>query len=228
MRYNQFCPVSKASELLGDKWTLLIIREALMGAARFNEFQRGMPLISPTMLTRRLNELAENGLLIRKKIPAQKGHKYYLTEAGKELAPVIRQLGEWGMRWARGRMEDADLDVELLMLYLGRSIRPERLPGEETVIQFNFMDLKKLGKCWIVVRNKDVDVCLEDPGKDVDIWFVTDLRTMIEVWMGDITYRQAIREKRLKLVGSSSLVRNVSRWMANSVYAGIPHAKEIG
>ncbi|MGH8119805.1 MAG: winged helix-turn-helix transcriptional regulator [Gammaproteobacteria bacterium] len=227
MRYKQFCPVAKASELLGEKWTILIIREALMGATRFNEFQRGLPLISPTMLTKRLHELAKNGLLTRKRIPAQKGYKYYLTEAGKELFPVIKQLGDWGMRWARGQMEDSDLDVELLMLYLGRSIKPEKLPGEETIIQFNFSDLEKLGKWWIVVRNNDVDVCLEDPGKDVDVWFVTDLRTMIEVWMGDITYRQAIREKRLKLIGSPSLTSNVTRWMADSVYSGIPPAKEI-
>ena len=227
MRYKQFCPVAKASELLGEKWTFLIIREALMGARRYKEFEHGMSRISPTMLTKRLNELVENGLLVRKKIPAQKGYEYFLTEAGKEIAPVIRQLGDWGMHWARGQMENSDLDVELLMLYLVRSIQTEKLPGEETIIQFTFTDISKLGKWWIVVHNDDVDVCLEDPGRDVDVWFVTDLRTMIEVWMGDTSYRKAIRDRKLKLVGPQSLTRNVTRWMANSVFSGIAAAAEI-
>lgn len=227
MEYQQFCPVAKASELLGDKWTILILREALMGAKRFNEFERGLGRISPTMLTKRLNELVINGLMIRKKITGQKGNEYFLTQAGKDVNPVIMQLGDWGMRWARGQMENSDLDVELLMLYLQRSIRTDKLVGDQTIIQFNFTNLTKLGKWWLVVHRDEVDVCLEDPGKEVDVWFVTDLRTMVEVWMGDITYRKAIREKRLKLIGPVSLINNVTNWMANSVYAGIPRAVEI-
>jgi len=227
MEYQQFCPVAKASELLGDKWTILILREALMGAKRFNEFERGLGRISPTMLTKRLNELVINGLMIRKKITGQKGNEYFLTQAGKDVNPVIMQLGDWGMRWARGQMENSDLDVELLMLYLQRSIRTDKLAGDQTIIQFNFTNLTKLGKWWLVVHRDEVDVCLEDPGKEVDVWFVTDLRTMVEVWMGDITYRKAIREKRLKLIGPVSLINNVTNWMANSVYAGIPRAAEI-
>ena len=227
MQYKQFCPIAKASELLGDKWTLHIIREALVGAKRFNELERGLGRISPAMLTKRLNELVINGLLIRKKISGQKGHEYFLTQAGRELAPLIRQLGDWGMRWARGQMENSELDVELLMLYLVRSIKTEKLPGGETIVQFNFVDLKKLGKWWIVVHDRDVDVCLQDPGRDVDVWFVTDLRTMIEVWMGDITYKQAIRGRRLKVIGPQSLTGNITNWMANSIYSGIPQASEI-
>ena len=226
-RYKQFCPVAKASEILSEKWTFLIIREAIMGATRFNEFQRGMALISPTMLTKRLNDLTDSGLLIRKKIPAQKGYEYHLTGAGKELFPVIKQLGDLCMRWARGQMIDSELDVELLILYLVRSIKPENLPGNETVIQFNFTNLEKLGKWWILVRENDVDACLDDPGRDVDIWFTTDLRTMIEAWMVDISYKQAIRDKRLKLVGPKTLTNNVTLWMANSIFSGIPRASEI-
>ena len=227
IRYEQFCPVAKASEILSEKWTFLIIREAIMGATRFNEFQHGMALISPTMLTKRLNDLTENGLLMRKKIPAQKGYEYHLTGAGKELFPIIKQLGDWGMRWARGQMVDSELDVELLILYLVRSIKPESLPGNETVIQFNFTNLKKLGRWWIVVRGNNVDACLEDPGRDVDIWFTTDLRTMIEAWMGDITYKEAVRDKRMKLIGPKALTNNITLWMTNSIFAGIPQASKI-
>ena len=227
MKYGQFCPIAKAAEILCEKWTLLIIRELLMGARRFNELQRGISSISPTMLTKRINELTDSGLVIRKKMPGQKGYEYFLTEAGRELAPVINHLGSWGLRWARGQMENSDLDVELLVLYLMRSIQPAKLTGKETIIRFNFIDLKTLNNWWIIVRENNVEICTEDPGRDIDVWFNVDLRTMIEIWMGDKTYKSAVREKKLQLVGDSSLINNVSNWMKNSVYADIQPASEI-
>lgn len=227
MEYKQFCPIAKASELLGERWTFLIMRELLFGSRRFNELQRAMAQISPTMLTKRLNELAEKGLIVRKKIAGQKGHEYYPSPAGNDLWPVIQALGEWGMRWARGQMSDAELDVELLMLYLVRSIKPDKLVGDETTVRFRFSDLEKLQKWWLIVRGRDIDVCIEDPGKDIDVWFDTDLRTMIEVWMGDCSYRSAIRSGKLKLSGSRALTRNVSDWMSGSVFSGIPAATNI-
>lgn len=227
MKYNQFCPVAKAAEILGEKWTFLVIRELLMGARRFNELQRGLASISPTMLTKRLNELTNDGLVIKKKIPGQKGYEYFLTEAGNELSSIIKQLGIWGTRWARGQMANSELDVELLMIYLVRSIKPEKLIGKETIIRFNFTDLKKLNYWWIVVRKNDIDICVEDPGREVDVWFTVDLRTMIEVWMGDNTYKSAIREGKLKLVGHPALVNNVTNWMSNSVYVENQPAEDI-
>ena len=111
MEYGQFCPIAKALEILGERWTLLIVRELLMGSSRFNEMQRGLNLISPTILTKRLNELCNAGIVIRKKIPGQRGYEYFLTEMGRELLPVVTSIGEWGMRWARGKMDDSDLDL---------------------------------------------------------------------------------------------------------------------
>ena len=227
VEYRQFCPVSKALELLGERWTLLIIREMLVGARRFSELQRGLAQISPTMLTKRLKQLADDGLIVRKRIPGQSGYEYFLSEAGHELFPVIQALGQWGMKWARGKLADSDLDVELLMLYLVRSIDPTRLVGDETVIRFNFTDLKQLKKWWLVVHGDNVDVCLEDPGKEVDVRFDVDLRTMIEIWMGDRTYRSAQRDGKLKLSGLPALTRNVTDWMTNSAYAGIAPPTEI-
>ena len=227
MEYGQFCPVAKATEILGEKWTLLIIRELLMGGTRFNELQRGLSLISPTILTKRLNDLADSGLIVRKKIPGQRGYEYFLTEAGRELYPVVKQVGEWGMRWARGKMSPSDLDLDLLMLYLQLSIMPDKLVGKETVVHFNFTDVDTYPKWWLVVKENNTDVCVQDPGKDVDVYFTTDLRTMIDAWMGDITYKTAINNGRLKLVGDSTLTRNVTSWMANSMFAGMAPANEI-
>ena len=227
MEYGQFCPVAKALEILGERWTILIVREMLMGGKRFNEMQRGLNQISPTILTKRLNDLTDAGIALRKKIPGQRGYEYFLTEMGKELLPVVASIGEWGMRWARGKMDDTDLDLELLMLYLQRSIVADKLPGDETVIRFKFTDISQFSDWWIVTSENDVEVCVRDPGKDVDVDFTTDLRTMIEVWMGDTAYKTAISDGRLILVGQSGLTRNVESWLAPSVFAGIAPATAI-
>lgn len=227
MKYGQFCPVSKASEMLGDKWTLLIVRELLMGATRFNILQRGLSTISPTMLTKRLNELCDSGIVLKKKIPGQKGFEYFLTAAGQEVAPIIEAFGVWGMRWARDNLPVQDLDVELLMLYLERSVDVDKLIGTETVIHFHFTDLNELDDWWIVVKDRQIDACTEDPCKNVDIYFTTDLRTMIEAWMGDISFKTAIDHKRLIVVGPAALTRNISSWIRPTIFDGIRPANEI-
>ena len=219
MQYNQFCPIAKASELLGDKWTFLLLREFLAGGNRFNELQRGLGDISPSLLSTRLRQLEEVGIIERNKIKGQQGFEYYLTQAGKEVFPIVKELGKWGMKWARNQIDDEELDIELLMLYLVRSIKPKYLTGKETIIHFKFHNLKKLQDWWVIVKDNDVDVCLEDPGKEVDVWFNTDVRTMMEVWMGDQSYRSAIEKKKLNIVGRTSLTKNVTKWMSNSDFA---------
>ena len=125
MDYGQFCPISKAVEILGDKWTLLIVRELLMGGRRYNELQRGLSQISPTVLSKRLDSLSRNGLVLKKKIPNQKGYEYFPTKSCSELLPIIKSLGDWGMHWAKSNLTEKDYDVELLMLYLQRSVNPD-------------------------------------------------------------------------------------------------------
>jgi len=147
---------------------------------------------------------------------------------GRELLPVVMQFGEWGMRWARGALQEKDLDVELLMLYLQRSIRPEALPGKETVVRFKFSDLKLLSDWWLLIDGSSIDVCVQDPGREVDIYFGTDLRTMIQVWMGDLSYRAAIADGRMKIVGPLALTRDIKSWLAPHILADIRPAREIG
>ena len=139
MKYSQFCPIAKATEVLGDRWTLLIVREALMGASRFSEFQRGLGGISTAVLTERLKSMAENGLLVRRSLTGKRGYEYFPTPGCKELLPIIVSLGDWGMRWAKDNLVEEDYDVELLMLYLERSIIREMLPGpgQDVDVYFN-------------------------------------------------------------------------------------------
>jgi DNA-binding HxlR family transcriptional regulator len=227
MDYGQFCPISKAVEILGDKWTLLIVRELLMGGRRYSELQRGLSQISPTILSKRLDSLSRNGLVLKKKIPNQKGYEYFPTKSCSELLPIIMSLGEWGMRWAKSNLTEKDYDVELLMLYLQRSVNPENLVGDETVIRFKFTDIKEYPDWWMVVEDNKVDLCTNDPGKDVDVYFTTTVKTMVDVWMGWSTYRKAIANDELKLVGPKALINNVSAWMEDSIYADAAPASSI-
>jgi DNA-binding HxlR family transcriptional regulator len=222
IRYGQICPVSKAAELLGERWTLLIIRELVLGTTRFNDFQRALSQISPTLLTKRLNQLEEAGLLVRKTMPGQKRIEYYPTAASKELKPIILGLGEWGMRWARGQMNDDELDVEMLMYDLQRRIDASQLPGGRTVIKFLFRALPKFGHWWIVIEADGTRVlCVHNPRVPVDIELITDLRTMSHVWAGDMDIRMAKDMGRLQLKGDSNLMRTISSWLQPGTFAHI-------
>lgn len=227
MGYKQFCPVAKAMDMLGEKWTVLIVREFFVGATRFNQIQRGLPTISPTLLTRRLATMEQEGLIYKKRIPGQRGHEYFPTQACEELFPVIKQIGVWGMRWARYQMSDEEFDLELLMTYLERSIRPGKLIGRETVIRFNFNDVEEYPSWWIVVSGDDIDVCVHDPGKEVDVYFNVSVKVMCLLWMGDISYRKAIADGELNLVGPTALTRQVEDWLVPNMFAGEKPAKEI-
>ncbi len=213
MKYGQFCPIAKATEVVGEKWTLLIIRELLMGASRFNQLTRGLGSISPALLTTRLNTLVEHGLVVRRKIPGQRGHEYFPAAACTELLPILRQLGGWGMRWAKNNLVEEDYDVELLMLYLERSIATDKLPGSETILRFAFDDLRKQRLWWLIVQDQKVDVCVKDPGREVDIYFTSTVRIMTDVWLGHRSYSNAIRAGELKISGPTSLTRSVKSWL---------------
>lgn len=224
MRYGQFCPIAKATEILGEKWSVLIIREFLMGARRFNELQRGLGMISPALLTNRLKSFEEQGLIVRRKISGQKGYEYFPTEACEQLLPVLVAMGEWGLCWAKHNLLDEDFDVEFLMLYLERSIDPEKLVGNETIIRFDFTDLDHQNVFWLLVQGEKVDLCVNDPGKDVDIYFTGTVRTMTDVWMGDRTYKEAIKSGDLYVQGPPGLTRNISAWMKPSIFEKSPRS----
>jgi len=214
MEFGQFCPIAKAMEVLGEKWTVLILREVLMGSSRFNQLQRGLSLISPAVLTKRLNSLAEYGLIYKTKLPGQKGHEYLPSPSAKELLPIFIDLGGWGMRWTRSHLTSLDYDVEFLMLYLQRSVKPENLPGRTTVIRFNFTDFEAQPSWWLVVSGDQVDVCVLDTGREVDVYFTSTIKCLSDIWMGETTYRKEIAEGNLKLVGNRALTQNVTSWLS--------------
>ena len=227
IEYNQFCPISKTAEIFGEKWTLLIIRDLVLGATRFNQIQRSIPMISPTVLNKRLSDLQARGVVVRRRIPNQRGHEYQLTESGRELLPLILKMAEWGMRWARNEMTDDELDVELLMGDIQRRIQAEKLPGGRTLLKFKYTDLDNFSDWWVKIENGDVEVCLDDEGHEIDVYFTSDLRTMTEVWMGDLSLRKAQDEGRLIIVGPSAYLRNLRAWFPLHLYADIRPVQRV-
>ena len=217
--YGQFCPVAKATEIVGEKWTLLILRELMLGSTRFNSFQRAMSRISPTLLSKRLKALEDRGLIVRKRAPGQKSHEYHLTACGRELQPIIEHLAIWGMRWARGQMSDSELDVEFLMWDLQRRLQTRHLPNGETVLCFIFDELEQFKTWWMVICDGDVDLCTENPGKDVDLYINTPVRTLVEVWNGDLEIKKALREKYIRTHGNTRLARSMPNWLGICLYA---------
>lgn len=218
MKYGQFCPIAKATEVLGDKWTLLIIREILNGGTRFSELQRGLGSISTAVLTERLKTLTDQGIIARRRASGKRNYEYYPMSACKELEPIVLSLGDWGMRWAKDNLVDEDYDVELLMLYLERSIACDMLPGPETILRFTFSDLRDLQTWWLIANDDGVDVCVKDPGRDVDVYFNSTVKVMTDVWLGHRPYKDALDSHDLTMIGDASLTRSVSKWLRCTLF----------
>ncbi|MGC2173828.1 MAG: helix-turn-helix domain-containing protein [Acidimicrobiales bacterium] len=209
--YGQFCPVSKAAELICQRWTLLILRELLVGSTRFNEIRRGVPTCSPTLLSKRLKELDRAGIIER--VVDNHEITYSLTEAGQELLPIVLGLGEWGQRWVRTDYSLNDLDPGLLLWDVRRHLQPGGLGDRRVTIQFVFAALSANHRYfWLVVDAHEVDLCLTDPGREVDVIVEADLRTLTEIWMGDTRFRDALADGRIVLRGQSIVTRRIPAW----------------
>ena len=206
--YNQFCPVAMAAEILCARWTLVLLRELVIGSTRFNELRRGVPRMSPALLSKRLKDLEVAGIVSRSKVSGEVGvYKYQLTKAGRDLQPVIETVGAWGQRWIETEASLKNLDPNLLMWDIRRNIDPAPMPRRRSTIEVIFADQPVARRNWwlIVQPGSEVDLCSVDPGFDVDLYLATDLRTMTEVWMGYTSMGQAKREGRLTITGSREL-----------------------
>lgn len=216
--YGQFCPIAQALEVLAERWTLLVIRELLMGSTRFSELQNGVPLMSRTLLSDRLRTLRDVGLVERHDGPS--GPQYSLTEAGRELQPILEGIGHWGKRHANRGLPDEHLDPKLLMWDMQRRLNTDKLPKERTVVLFRFSDAKRAeARFWLVVNESLVDLCLKHPGFDVDLTLDTDVRTLTEIWMGRRAFSDCIRDRSVVLSGSRPLQRAFPTWLALSSFA---------
>ena len=220
--YRQFCPVAMAAEILCTRWTVLVLRELVAGSKRFNDLRRGLPRMSPALLSQRLKELEAANVISRNPSASEPGvFEYHLTAAGRELEPVVQGFGIWGQRWIDAELSLQHLDAPLLMWDIRRNINPDPMPGRRVVVQFQYRDLPANQRSWwlLVDREADIDLCAIDPGFDVDLYVSTDLRTMTAIWMGADTVRAALRAERLLLTGDRQLAANVETWLSLSPFA---------
>lgn len=217
--YGQFCPVSKAMEVLDERWTMLILRELLMGSTRFNDLRRGVPKMSPTLLSKRLRSLERSGVVRREGSGVKTS--YHLTEAGQQLGPIVDALGVWGMRWA-GDLGDDDLDPHLLFWDIRRTIPVENWPRKRTTLSFELTDVPpKVARWWLVVTEHETDVCDFDPGYEVDARVQTGLRELTLVWRSDLSWDRALRQGAIRIEGPQETRRAVPTWIGHSSIAAL-------
>jgi DNA-binding HxlR family transcriptional regulator len=217
-KYGQFCPVAQASEIVAERWMPLILRELICGSRRFNEIRRGVPLISPSLLSSRLRDLERAGVV--KRVPVTRNQaEYRLTKAGKELRPIIEQLGLWGQRYAKRELTEEDVDVSLLMWDIRRRIRTDIFGKRRQVIRFDLTDAPQ-GKAhwWLLVDRGEVDLCLKHPGFDENLVITTDTVILTRVWRGDMALRKTLRTKKIAIQGDRFLISRFDEWFALSPF----------
>ncbi len=221
--YGQFCTVSRAAEVLCERWTPLVVRELLCGSRHFNDLHRGVPRMSPSLLAQRLRRLEEFGVVRRS--PDGKVWQYSLTEAGEELRPIVMALGHWGARWVGSRLRDAELDAGLLLWDMRRSVRIQEFPPRAIVIQFRFRDARP-GETswWLVVEHGAVDLCRDDPGRDPTLVVDTTVRALTDVWTGDRTAREVLQSGELAVRGRGQDAGSLWRWLGTGTFAGTRQA----
>ena len=215
--YGRFCPVALGAEVFAERWTPLILRELLAGSSRFSELQRGLPGVPRALLTQRLGSLQRAGLIERRPTRTGRGFEYHLSPAGLSFRPVVEALGRWGYEWAAGQLRPDNLDAGLLMWFLRRRVRVDRLPAQRVTVQFEFRDADKRS-FWLVLHRPEVDLCLADPGFDTDLHVTTDVATFTQVYLGHVSITRALGDGSVTLVGRSDLRRAFGGWIGLSPF----------
>ncbi len=226
--YGEFCPVATAAALLAERWTLLVVRELLMGSRHFNQLRRGLPRMSPTLLSGRLALLQDQGVVAREAC-GDAGWTYALTQAGRELLPLIETMGHWGKRWVATSLRRTDIDVRLMMWGMHREFDLAALPAPRVVLKIELADGGRgSSEFWLILDRSGglPELCVQDPGHELDAIVTTDVVTLAQVYSGDLTFGQARTSGHLRVQGSATLVRSMPKWFARSLFAGT--ARQVG
>jgi DNA-binding HxlR family transcriptional regulator len=224
-KYKQYCPVARASEILADRWTPLIVRELILGSHRFNDIERGLPGISRSLLASRLRDLEDSGVVERLARAGSTVADYHLTEAGRDLKAVIEAVGGWGVRWAFGDPRPEELDAALLVWKIHQRINRELLPDQRIVVEFDFTG-PKARRVWLLLDRREVSVCVTPPGFDSDLIVRADLAFFYRVWFGHVEYEAAIRSGGVIVDGLPVLAKQIPRWLMWSPMARFVRDRE--
>ena len=222
--YGQYCPLALAMEIFGQRWTMLVISRIIDGCHTFNEIHRGVPGISPSLLSHRLNELIDHGIVFREKHPQKTSYTYHVTEAGQDLESIIMNIAIWGQHWGRD-MRLEDMDPAFLAWSMHTRINTQAMPSGRIVMEFEFTGTSHdVNRFWLVHELGKVDMCLKHPGYETDILITSDLKIFIEAWRGLRDLRAEINERQINLTGPSTLRKSFPDWLLLSSLA--PYARK--
>ena len=218
-RYGQFCPVAKTAEVFCQRWTALILRNITWGARRFSEIHRGVPMMSPTLLSQRLSQLEKDGIVERRR--DGRAVSYHLTQSGREFAPLIEAMGVWGQRWARRDLAEGEVDMDLLLWGIERSARADAFGGRAVVrIEFTDQPAHK-ALWWYLCDDGRWQLCIDDPGGETDLYLAATVADLIRVYRGDVPLRRALSDGLVEAIGDYQALEALPVWLNLGVLATI-------
>ena len=218
-RYGQFCPVAKTAEVFCQRWTALILRNITWGARRFSEIHRGVPMMSPTLLSQRLSQLEKDGIVERRR--DGRAVSYHLTPSGREFAPLIEAMGVWGQRWARRDLAEGEVDMDLLLWGIERSARADAFGGR-AVVRIEFTDQPAHKALWSYLCDDGrCQLCIDDPGGETDLYLAATVADLIRVYRGDVPLRRALSDGLVEAIGDYQALEALPVWLNLGVLATI-------
>lgn len=212
--------MARAHEVLGGRWTLLVVREILCGSTRFNDIRRGIPRVSRTVLSERLKALVLAGAVVR--IDGPHGQEYALTEAGRELASLVAVLGAWGQRWLVRDPAKEDVELEPVLQDMQRRVRFEALPAKPFVVRF---EIRGHRPRFMVLKKTEASLCHQNAGFPEPLCVRASLAALIAWWRGDRSFTEAQRTG-LEIDAPKAMVRAFPTWFEPYPFAHIPSAIE--
>jgi FAD/FMN-containing dehydrogenase/DNA-binding HxlR family transcriptional regulator len=211
--YGQFCPIARASEILAERWTPIILRNLLYGCTTFSELASGAPGISRTLLSTRLQELERAGVIQIEPKPDGNGSTYQLTAAGRELWGVLQAIGDWGVRWLELAPATASPDV-VLWAWCTAFLQRDQLPDRRVLVRFEFPDQPPpRQRLWLLVDHNDAELCHKHPGFDEDLVVVVkDSQTFARWHLGLVEWGDALRAGDISVIGPRHLAGALPTW----------------